>query len=126
MKHHNCNIPPCPLAGRENHLTTGLWSHCSCACTPTLYFYSFAQVHKYMAIFYLYAYRFTLPRSLNYFSHYNVQRRLRMHTGSLCACALCTCVHCNLIQLWALQTSSTELPAGSLVKLSPAEFSVRG
>ena len=124
MKHHNCNIPPCPLAGRENHLTTGLWSHCSCACTPTLYFYSHKCINIWL--FFTCMPRFTSSRSLNYFSHCNVQRRLRMHTGSLCACALCTCVHYNLIQLWALQTSSTELPAGSLVKLSSAEFSVRG
>ena len=56
-------------------------------------------------------------RLITFHTSQNVQ------TASPCACALRTRVHYNLLQLiWALQTSTTELPASSLIKLSPAKF----
>ena len=45
---------------------------------------------------------------------YRYSIAVRMRTGSLCACALGTRVQYNLLQfIWALQSSSTELPASS-------------
>ena len=55
---------------------------------------------------------------------YRYSIAVRMRTGSLCACALGTRVQYNLLQfIWALQSSSTELPAiAQLGELSRAKF----